>query len=283
MPKQLPTLIFLLSHFLTQCQSPYREIEHNFPYDFSAPTDVLELDSDLNEISGLAWWGEDTLIAIEDEHADIYFLSAQTGKILMKSDFGDDGDYEGIAVHERQIYVLRSDGDVYRVENPLKEEEDGDKNETDLSEDNNTEGLHFDQGLGALLIACKEDGGTEGYRAIYKLTPGEKDVNEKPFLLIDEARLLKQLHMAYGDRFSSSFKPSGISRHPINNDLYILSAANSLLASFDTANVLKEVIRLPYPYAEQIEGICFDPNGNLFISSEGSNGTIATFQMIVDE
>jgi len=283
MPKQFYTLSFLFAHLFIQCQSPTNE-DTALPYDFDNPNKVLDLGNDLREISGLAWWNTDTLVAIEDERGDLYFLSTSTGKVLLKTEFEDDGDYEGIAVKDRTVYVLRSDGDVYKVEEPLSDDPDTDKNETDLSKSHDTEGLFYDKDRDLLLIACKaEEDDYYGYRTVFGLTPDDKDIERKPFLLIDEEDLIERLHIRYGNRLGSSFKPSGLARHPQNGDLYVLSAANSLLAVFDENQDMKEILRLSYPHTNQMEGICFAPDGTLFISSEGGTGKIAVFKKYMDE
>lgn len=281
MPKHFPTVIFILAHILLQCQSPQSDVKDALPYHFAKPDQRFELDKDLREISGLAWWNDDTLVTIEDESATIYFLSAKDGTILKKTDFGDKGDYEGIAVEKRVIYVLRSDGDVFKVKHPLREKSKADKNETDLSQSDDTEGLSSDPKGESLLIAAKEYGEYKGFRVIYKMEIGAKDIDEKPFLLIDEKVLLKALHTKYGNRFGSSFKPSGIAFHPLTGELYIVSAANHLLAAFDEQNRLIDVVKLPKVYAAQVEGICFAPNGQLFISTEGGKekGKIVVLEM----
>ncbi|MCZ4407284.1 SdiA-regulated domain-containing protein [Cryomorphaceae bacterium 1068] len=282
MPKHFPTVVFVLAHILLQCQSPQSEVKDALPYRFAKPEYTFELDKDLREISGLAWWNEDTLVSIEDESATIYFLSAKDGSIIKKTDFGDKGDYEGIAVVEREIYVLRSDGDLFKVKHPLREKTKADKNETDLSQKDDAEGLCFETKSKSFLIAAKEEGETKGNRVIYQMGIGEKDIDKKPYLLIDEEALLKALHTKYGNRFGSSFKPSGIAFHPLTDDLYIVSAANHLLAAFDDNKELIDVVKLPKTYAKQVEGICFAPDGRLFISTEGGDekGNIVVLKMM---
>lgn len=281
MPRHFPTFAFILTHVLLQCQSPQSEVKDLLPYRFAKPDKTFELDKDLREISGLAWWSADTLVAIEDESATIYFLSAKDGSILKKTDFGEKGDYEGIAVNEKTIYVLKSEGDIFRVKHPLREKSKAEKNETALSKGDDAEGLCYHKASNSLLIATKEEGDYKGKRVIYPLKIGGKDIKKEPFLLIDEEELLAASHTKYGDRFGSTFKPSGIAVHPLNGDLYIVSAANHLLAAYDKNNKLKEVIRLPKSYADQTEGLCFAPDGSLFISTEGGEekGKIVVLKM----
>jgi uncharacterized protein YjiK len=283
MPKHFYIIAFLFIHLFIKCQSP-EDVETVLPYEFHQPDAVLKLHNDLREISGLAYWNTDTLVANQDEDGELFFLSARTGELLLKTEFGDDGDYEGIAVRDQTVFVLRSDGDVYRVENPTSEDPDSDKNETHLSDDHDTEGLFYEKDKDLLLIACKaETDEFYGYRTIFSLKPGEKDIDRKPFLLIDEEDLLEKLHVKYGNRLGSRFKPSGLARHPETGDLYILSAANSILAVYDEKQNLKETVRLPYAHTNQMEGICFAPDGTLFISSEGGTGKIAVFKKQMNE
>jgi uncharacterized protein YjiK len=272
MPKHLPTLAFLLAHFLTQCQTPKPEVSHILPYDFSTPKKVFELDKDLVEISGLAWWNKDTLVSIQDEKGILYFLSAKNGSILFEADFGENGDYEGVAVKKEHVYVLKSNGNIYRIKKPLKKKTKSDRQKTSLSAEDDLEGFCYYKKEKSFLIAAKERGSFKGKRLIYQLKKGEKDIEKEPYLIIDESELMKRVHQKYGNRLGDNFKPSGLDVHPKSGNLYILSSASRILAVFNQNNELIEAIKLPKNYAKQAEGMCFAPDGTLFISTEGGEG-----------
>jgi len=272
MSKYLPTLVLFLAHFMTQCQSSHKEVTHRLPYDFTKPNETFDLDKDLREISGLAWWNEDTLVSIEDENGVLYFISSKDGSILYESSFGDDGDYEGVAVKESQVFVLKSKGDIYQIEKPLKRKTNAEKYKTRLSGEDDAEGFcYFEKGK-VFLIGVKEHGKYKGKRLIYELKTEEDDIEKDPYLKIDEDDLMKKVHKKYGDKWGNHFKPSGLAVHPISGHIYVLSGVNGLLAVFNDEKDLVDAIRLPNKYARQPEGICFAPDGTLFISTEGGDG-----------
>ncbi|MGB6034892.1 MAG: SdiA-regulated domain-containing protein [Cryomorphaceae bacterium] len=272
MSKNLSTLALLLAHFMTQCQSSIKEVTHQVPYDFDKPNEIFELDNDLREISGLAWWNEDSLISIEDENGILYFLSAKDGSILHKSTFGDDGDYEGVAVKDRKVHVLKSNGDIFQIEKPLKKNTKAEKHKTRLSGEDDAEGFCYFNSRKVFLIGVKEYAKHKGKRLIYELKEEDDDIEKDAYLKIDEDELIEEVHKKYGDKWGDNFKPSGLAVNPISDHIYVLSGVNSLLAVFNSERELVDAVRLPKHYAEQPEGICFAPDGTLFISTEGGGG-----------
>ncbi len=81
---------------------------------------------------------------------------------------------------------------------------------------------------------------------------------------------------------SKSFAPSGLAVHPLNEDLYILSAKGSLLVIFDKTKFLKRVIFLNSKTIPQPEGIAFDQLNHLYIATEGQgfSGKIFKFNYL---
>ena len=272
--------IFILVSTHLKCVAP--DVKDSIPYELANPTQVHKLAKELKEISGLAWWGGDTLLAIQDEKGILFFLSANDGEVLKTIEFAGDGDYEGVAVTYGTVYVLRSDGDIYRLKELKGKKADTEKIETALSRDNDTEGFCFDRHTKSLLIACKEKPGGDfkkQFKTIYSFPIDSEDILSDPFLVINEDSLLHQLHKKYENKIGAQFKPSGMSIHPLTGELDILSGSNGLLAVFDSGYQLQEVIRFKKSILPQAEGICFSPTGRLYISSEGDKGVLAQFEM----
>ena len=101
-------------------------------YTLNQPDLVLKLKSTLKEISGLTFIDEQHLAVVQDEKGKIYQLDIATGEIVGDERFDKDGDYEGIEFVDGEMYVLRSDGDVYRVDGWPPESDDAKKYETRL-------------------------------------------------------------------------------------------------------------------------------------------------------
>ena len=66
-----------------------------------------------------------------------------------------------------------------------------------------------------------------------------------------------------------SFAPSGIAKHPVTGFYYVLSSVGRLLVICDDAGNLEHVHFLKSKVFIQPEGICFAPDGTMFISNEG--------------
>ena len=90
-------------------------------------------------------------------------------------------------------------------------------------------------------------------------------IDPEPVFSIDEFELG---NLVYGERRRFTFKPSAIAVHPNNEHIYLLSAVGeSLLVVNRSGNIvfLKRLDRSIFP---QPEGIIFDQQDRLFISTE---------------
>lgn len=241
-------------------------------YKLYAPMAKHFLPYDLEEISGLSYYKDGLLAAVEDEDGILFLIETKSGEIAKKIEFGDSGDYEGVEIIDDHVFVLDSDGDIFDFR--LSDGDiDVDKEETELSASNDTEGLGR---LGNdLLIALKGSGDIDDNKvdgkAIYRYSVFKRKIYEKEFLSIDEERLNEFISKRKYFNKVNDFDPSGIAVHPITNDIYLLSA-DKVIVVFNQEKNIKEVIRLnPITY-NQAEGICFAPDGTLYISSEGDGG-----------
>lgn len=237
------------------------------PYLFNDPDSVFKLPWDLEEISGLSYYKDGVLLAVQDEQGVIYFIDTSTGKVTEELKFGKSGDYEGIEVVNGKVWVMKSNGDFMSFSADFKKEIDTEKFSYGFGHKNDLEGLgNMDDHL---IVACKADGEVNSNnakgKAIYKIT------GEKPDLLFSIKQ--KELNSFIKDRkhFNklNDFDPSAIAVNPMNDDLYILSA-DHVLVVYNKKYELKEVIKLRKKIYEQPEGIAFSPSGVLYLSSEGN-------------
>jgi uncharacterized protein YjiK len=169
---------------------------------------------------------------------------------------------------------------------------------TALSGKNDAEGLAYDPVNKNLLIACKEypfieekKGG--GFKAIYSFNLETRMIDLKPFLLIslDTVRYYQDYNtmtrlgveiQAFLDPSGAdaTFKPSGIAIHPVTGNVFILGAVGNLLLVLSGKGEMLALIKLRPKIFPQPEGICFSPDGTLYISNEG-NGQEATILKFV--
>jgi hypothetical protein len=118
-----PNLLLLFPLCLSFCSS---DITVHDKYDFSKPSEVVDLPMELMEVSGISYVSENVLACVEDEDAVIYYYDLNKKKIIDQFRFGQAGDYEDLVVSGKRIYVLKSDGDIFSV---LKDEQAVDREE----------------------------------------------------------------------------------------------------------------------------------------------------------
>lgn len=245
-------------------------------YDFAKPDATIKLPGKLREISGIAWWGEHEVVAVQDEDGDVFVIDLKQGEVKTRKKFRKDGDYEDIAVVNDHIYVLRNDGDLFKISNFLTKKQDTDKIETWLTDDHDTEGLCYDVFNDQLLVLCKEGSGHSGKRTgqrdIYAYDILNERLSEDPMFSVSE----QQVHAFYQENYKDApvghFKPSALAIHPMTKEYYLVSSAMKTLVVVDQNGALKTIYRLPPALFKQPEGLAFDPQGNLYISNEGKKG-----------
>lgn len=262
----------------------------DFPYNIAQPDSLYELEKALDEISGLQWWGENSLLAIADEKGIIYVLDEGSGEVLDSAAFGQDGDYEGICRAGRDVYVLNSNGEVFVVsEFSGKGFGEVRKIETGLTYD--CEGIFFSEAAGKFLITCKDTIENAG-RAVFatSLKAGEQPEIAHTISIQDlEDSLITtsfdKVAYAIANALSSRdhagiLGPSGLSIHPKDQKIYLLSGTSSLLIILSPEGTFETAVPLPIDILPQPEGIAFSPAGDLYIASERANkqhGVIAKF------
>jgi uncharacterized protein YjiK len=259
---------------------------HISSYNLEEPLLTIPLSLALLEISGLSYYPEmNQLLAVNDERGWIFFLNATTGDVEERKTFSGNGDFEGVEWLGDKISIVKSNGDIYFYEEGKKEPASSVK--TKLKPSNNIEGLAFDADNNQLLLACKGDpnlGKSDKYKKtknIYSFDLGKNELEKDPFLSVEDDVLEDYIKdFAKKNDFSkkkrkklkkrvNDFSPSGIAIHPKTKDFYMISSQGKLLIIFNKNKELQEVIFLDEKVHRQPEGICFAPNGDLFISNEG--------------
>src|SRR5688572_475751 len=108
---------FIISFVLLFGCKPKKFIYKSPPhYNFQKPyTDRLDLR--IKEISGIVWDNhKDEFIAHNDEKGTIFYLDRDTKEIKREFAFRvEKGDYEDIAIVNNDVYVLISDGSLFRI------------------------------------------------------------------------------------------------------------------------------------------------------------------------
>lgn len=272
--------------------------DHIFPYLLTHPSKKFKLPHCLDEISGLSYLEQNKLVCIQDEKGKMYVFDLEIGKVTEKIKFADGKDFEDIEIVNKKAYILQSNGNILRVKNFESNLPKVKKYNTLLSKKNDAEGLAFDKESNALLIACKDsphlkkkDNELKGKKAVYNFDLDKKEISKKPACIID----MDDLKDFGGDSLSKksfignikifdlrkgviNFRPSGIAVHPKTKDIYIISSADRMLIVLNRKGEIISVKSLIKKIFKQPEGICFSPEGDLFISNE-RNGRRANILM----
>lgn len=265
--------------------------QNSLPYDLEKPTETYLMPDELQEISGIHFTREGHFACIQDEAGIIFIYDTAQRKVIEEIDFGPDKDYEDIELIGDDAYVLENDGDIRWVKNYRDESKETVRFDTEMSSENDAEGLTYHQASHSLLIACKgkaslsDDLNMEGYRAVYRFDLNNHELFKAPVMLIklDDlmdysnlnpfAKISYKLAAILDSNGDIRFQPSAISIPPDSEDIYILSFTSTMLAVYDAHGSLKTAKDLNKRIFLQPEGLCFDQEGTLYISNEGNGGT----------
>lgn len=223
-------------------------------YSINDQVPMVRLQKELNEISGLEWISDSTIACVQDEKAYVYLINSVTGKIKSKFDFGHNGDFEGIAINDDLTFILRSDGDLFISEKNKKARKYSFKKDGPFD----FEGLCLDKKNNRLLVACKEHGSKSKRDNIFIYG----------FSVKDRKYLNDPLFKIKKEGIHPNFRSSGIDIHPISGDIYVLSSFSKTLLILSETGEVKNKVQLNEAIYHQPEGICFSPNGDLYISNE---------------
>ncbi len=265
--------------------------DYQFPYAITEAIDEYELKGELQEISGLTYYNSHSLLCVNDEKGTVYKYSLKKKEITKRYKFDKGGDYEGLEMVGDEVYVLRSDGTLFIIDK-LDKKISSEKKASWLAARNNTEGLGYDAKSNSLLIACKGAPGKgntyKGQRAVYKYSLETNKLSESPTYLINQEKIRKILRFNRFSNFSvkfleninpsegdATFQPSAVAVHPITNNLYVLASVGKLLIVLSPEGEILALVKLQRKDFRQPEGICFSPDGTMFISNEG-RGQAAT-------
>lgn len=257
-------------------EEPVVKKESSIAFDFEHPARRWALSDSLLEVSGIAWTGENKIMAIEDFRPLLYnlnlgdSLATITEKIPFKETSKEKYDIEDLALIKDTVFALYSHGKLFKIWNEKKKLM-VDEIKLDLDKANNTEGLAYDPVTGNLLIACKNESAMDdekkSTRSVFEFDTKNNMLKPEPFLLIHE----KEFKEVAGEKIE--FYPSAIAVHPATYDIYVMSTKETkCLAQFTHEGQLKAFSYLDKEMLPQPEGICFDSNGNLYISTEGRHG-----------
>lgn len=231
----------------------------NPAYQFQQPDQIWELPASLNEISGIALLNDSIMLCIQDEKGSLYYYNLLSNLVENKFKFSYDADYEDLTIAGKNVYILRSNGWIYEIQDGTT----GSKiniYKTGLSQKNDTEGLCFDPVANHLLISCKNTPGiknaSKNTKAVYAFDLATKKLSDKPVLVFTE----------------KGITPSAIAIQPLTKNIYIISSPKKKILAFNSNGSILYYNDLNSSSFLQPEGLTFAPNGDIYISNEGRGG-----------
>ncbi len=264
-------------------------VNEPIPYNLTKPDERFDLSPDLREVSGLSYYKPGRLAMIQDELGVVFIYDLAKKRVVDEHVFGRKGDYEGVEFVNGELYALRSDGELYHFTptdgiktlgtgNPTRHIRINLPGKTG-SHKPDIEGLGYDPKLNALLLATKDAANGSTDKIIYFYDLKNEVLWRGPVL---SQALLRMFTGRDGDDGEADeLKPSGIAVHPKTGEYYVLASAGHSLIVTNRNGKMLSVVALDKTVFRQPEGICFAPDGTLFITSEGrdSSGYLLRFAM----
>lgn len=278
----------LPAFLLMSCVTTYVNQKNTTGYNFSSPDKVIALPDTLHEVSGLTAVEGGMLACIQDENGIVFIVDPRSASVTSQYAFNINGDYEGITRVGNDLYVLRSDGTLFAIENFASENPRTVIFETGIPANNN-EGLCYDARHHRLLIASKGKIGKgpefKDRRVIYGFDLITKRLIDKPIYDFDLKEIKKfavdnnpEIPVESKERKGVlirepmiKFRTSAIGIHPLNGKLYLLSASDHMMFVFDKDVRPEHIAVLDSRLFNKAEGITFYENGDMMITNEGQD------------
>jgi uncharacterized protein YjiK len=236
--------------------------------DTSKPTQVVPLDPMLAEVSGLAPAGPRSVFAHNDEYAIIHEVDITNGVIIRSFALGKPtvaGDFEGIAVWGKFIYLITSDGMLYEA--PIKKHRERARYvvyDTGLRGLCEIEGMAVDLSANAFLFSCKSSELDKQNKrlTIYKWSFADRLEEQRPWLEVPLADIIPE------DGKRQNFKPSELQRDPKTGDLFVMDASLGALVEITPQGSSVAYRRLTKRSHPQPEGLALMSDGSIVIGDE---------------
>ena len=262
----------MIDHFLVDSKVVLQRKISLESYDLTVETAIhWKLPGRLEEISGLAMTPDDRLLAHNDERGVIHEIGYQDGRIVKAFQLADmknpvNGDFEGIATANNQVYLVTSSGRIYESSRGA----DGESvlyniYATGVGRDYEIEGLAYDASQRSLLLMCKDARRKDlkEQLVIYYWSIDEKQLIEDAHIVIPVVEFTRHIE-------GKEFQPSGIERHPVSGNYFVVASRQRAIAEITPRGQVVAAKQFPVQWHRQPEGITFAPDGTLIIADEGS-------------
>ncbi len=239
-----------------------------------------EMPNELLEISGIAWLGNDKIAAVQDNAGTVYIYNLKSEKVEQKINFGEKGDYEGLAYTNGNFFVMRADGlmmEINQKGDVLKEYK------LPLSVTDNIESFHFDAANNRMLIGQKDGEKGASKKYIYSFDMASRKFNKQPTYTINlsdpvvscninDTKTGETAKKEKGKKEKgkkANIRPSEMAINPETKEIFIADGPNQRILVLSPDAKPLHYLSLDSKAFPQVEGLLFTPQGELYISSEG--------------
>lgn len=226
----------------------------------------IKLPKALREVSGLTVLPDGRLLAVADEKARVYsvdFEALQAKKYTSMGNPAAKGDFEGIALLNNALYLVTSNGVLWRQELSAKPES-YEKIRTGIGKHCEVEGLTAWVERDALLILCKQARVSNHQRKL------------QIFSWSEERRALEPDHAitrSYKVLGVQPLHPSGISFSADKQSLFIIAAREQYFLEITLRGQILRAAPLPNKSThQQTEGVVITTDSTLYLADEGRKG-----------
>jgi uncharacterized protein YjiK len=233
------------------------------------PVPVAEwiMPPELREISGLALTTRGTVLTHDDNVGRVYEIDPKTG-ILLKGfslEGGVRGDFEAITIAGTDVYLLRSNGKIYK----FKEGADASQvpysvYDTGLGKQCEFESMAYEADSSRLVLACK--------KFLDKKAPKEVLIFHVPLPLGDPSAITSlqvPIKNVIGSNKWTNFHPSDINIDPITKNYVIVASKEKGLIVVTPDGEVVRSEPLPGDH-RQAEGVAITQDGLLLVSDEAN-------------
>ncbi|MBN2528250.1 MAG: hypothetical protein JXR76_17790 [Deltaproteobacteria bacterium] len=251
-------------------------------YTLFKPAHVATLPKKLKEASDVTVVATSEVALIQDEKGIIFLYDLKEDDVVRKIKFGPKGDYEGMAEVNDTMYVLRSNGTLFKVPN-WRENNDATHQTLNLPTKDN-EGLCYDAFANQLLIAPKSRwkkklGGGKRKRPLFAVDLKTEQMKSEPAFVVTTKDILafaKKKRLTVPGKINKKgefkdrlrFMPAAVAVHPVTGEIYIVSSVDRTLISINRQQKITGFTMLDPQLFLQPEGIAFLPDGTLVVVNE---------------
>jgi uncharacterized protein YjiK len=222
---------------------------------------------ELREISGLTLKANGNVLAHDDEVARIFEIDPKSGIVLKRFSLegGPHGDFEAIAMVGTDIYLLHSNGNLFK----FKEGADAEvvpytKHNTGLGRECEFESLAYEADSSRLLLACKKVGskGLKDDLVIYRVPLPISDSSRTTVLAIP-------LPQVIGTNRWKNFEPSDMAIDPTTRNYVLIASLQKAIAVVTPGGNVVRSGPLPGNHP-QPEGLAITGDNIMIISDEAT-------------